>query len=588
MASAAQIRRQALDNGIDPYDYALMVGADPVALGFPRTSNTESPASGSPQPSATAGGQVMPQAAQSPAQTNQFTYAGQLANGQEQQSVGNYVSSLFNIRNPGYDVQDGEFSYRHVDAPPDQYSNDQAGFNQWLADNPQIAQQAPQNFANLSAMGWHPDSGQSFGGLFSPGSLFSFSDLGHSLKEAAPGIAAVAGAGALGGAFGELGSLATEAPVFGPQIAGAGLSTPESLAATFGTGGTAGGTMGVDFIGSDWAAGAATGATGGLLPTTAAGLTAANTAAEAVSGAGAGGAGAAAAGSGGSGLPSLQTAASAASAAAAAKALAGGSGTDYSAFTGDTPTDIPNPLPDSTNPIVDTTPGIDPTTGLPKVTVPLVPGGKDYSAYTGDTPTDVPNPLADTTNPIIGDPNLAEVDPLTGLPKVTVPGGNDLNSWLKNLGLTDDLISKIAPLLNTAAKTAPGLAALAYANSQGPGYDPAQLNSVFNNLGTNTPAYVKSVTDPIQQNIAAGYGDMLQSQGLRGIRGSSFGDTSLANYQGITNTALSDAGAKAYQGSLAAQGTIGGKIADLGVAAQANKNRLFGSAFNRPWPWSWK
>lgn len=134
-------------------------------------------------------------------------------------------------------------------------------------------------------------------------------------------------------------------------------------------------------------------------------------------------------------------------------------------------------------------------------------------------------------------------------------------------------------LLGAAASAAPGIAALAYANKQ-PGIDVGPLQGILGQLGGNQDAVVKAATDPLQMNIAAGYGDLLQSQAKRGIRGSSFGDTDIANYISQTGNSLANAGASAAQGSLSLQGNLAGNIASLKNQAQQIKNNLFGKAFD--------
>jgi len=170
-------------------------------------------------------------------------------------------------------------------------------------------------------------------------------------------------------------------------------------------------------------------------------------------------------------------------------------------------------------------------------------------------------------------------------------------------------------LANTALQTAPGLLALNYASNQkpfdtsnlqqalqsaqglstsgitqagaqqiSPQYlqqqygqttDPAQLQSIYNQLGANNPAYLQSVLDPMQQNLAAGYGDLQQSLAQRGISGSSFANNDLTNYLSTTGRSLSDAAASAYQGSLGQQAGVAGNIAGL---SQADMTRNAGLA----------
>ncbi len=131
----------------------------------------------------------------------------------------------------------------------------------------------------------------------------------------------------------------------------------------------------------------------------------------------------------------------------------------------------------------------------------------------------------------------------------------------------------------TAARTAPGLLALGYAGSQSP-INTGQLNSILGQLGGQNDAIVRAATDPMQANISAGYGDLLQSQAKRGIRGSSFGDADISNYLSTTGRSLADAGASASAGTLALQGNLAGNIASLNAQSQQMKNDLYGRAFD--------
>lgn len=147
-------------------------------------------------------------------------------------------------------------------------------------------------------------------------------------------------------------------------------------------------------------------------------------------------------------------------------------------------------------------------------------------------------------------------------------------------------------LLGVAGSTVPGMLALNYAKSQ-PNIDTSQLQSVYSQAGANTPGFVQAAIDPFQQNIAAGYGDLLQSQAQRGIRGSSFGDSDIANYLSTTGRALSGAGSTAQQQALGLQGNLAGQIASLNAQNQQIKNQLYGRAFDvfgrglSPSPYAW-
>jgi len=176
-------------------------------------------------------------------------------------------------------------------------------------------------------------------------------------------------------------------------------------------------------------------------------------------------------------------------------------------------------------------------------------------------------------------------------------GGNGGTTTLANSGigstggLPSNLLSQLGNGLNSVlgtslgsggasvGSTLPGLLALAYAAQQ-PGADTSQLQSILSGLQGNQNAVIQAAQAPAQQNLAAGYGNLLQSQALRGVRGSSFGDTDIANFLATGNTALANAGANAAQGSLALQGNLASQISQMGLQNQQIKNNLYGTAFN--------
>lgn len=104
--------------------------------------------------------------------------------------------------------------------------------------------------------------------------------------------------------------------------------------------------------------------------------------------------------------------------------------------------------------------------------------------------------------------------------------------------------------------------------------DPAaDLRGVLGRADANAPLFVQAATDPVQRNIASGYGALQQSQALRGLGGSSFGDTALANYMDQGNRTLANAGATAAQSALGLQGQLAGNIGTLtnqNLAGQAS------------------
>lgn len=171
-----------------------------------------------------------------------------------------------------------------------------------------------------------------------------------------------------------------------------------------------------------------------------------------------------------------------------------------------------------------------------------------------------------------------------GLP--SLGGGlSDINSLLSNINLLrgggtgNSLLDSASKDPNLAMRVLPGVMALGYAASQ-PDLDLSGLNAISGQLAGNQNAVIQAATDPLQRNIAAGYGDLLQSQALRGIRGSSFGDTDIANYIADTGRALGNAGANAAQGSLGLQSDLATNIAQLQNQRQQLKNNLYGTAFD--------
>lgn len=93
--------------------------------------------------------------------------------------------------------------------------------------------------------------------------------------------------------------------------------------------------------------------------------------------------------------------------------------------------------------------------------------------------------------------------------------------------------------------------------------DLSRMKSVYDSLGPNADAFVQSAVDPLQKNIAAGYGDLTQSLSQRGLGGSSFASGALGNYVADTGRTLADASASARQQGLTTMGSLAGNIAGL-------------------------
>lgn len=172
--------------------------------------------------------------------------------------------------------------------------------------------------------------------------------------------------------------------------------------------------------------------------------------------------------------------------------------------------------------------------------------------------------------------------------EIGIPGvgmSSDITALLNNIkmlrgggggGLSLDSLSQNP---NLALRILPGAMALGYAASQ-PSLDLSNLNNISGELAGNQNAVIRAAIDPVQRNIAAGYGDLLQSQALRGIRGSSFGDTDIANYLSSSGETLGNVAANAAQGSLGLQSDLATNIAQLQNQRQQLKNQLYGTAFD--------
>lgn len=81
--------------------------------------------------------------------------------------------------------------------------------------------------------------------------------------------------------------------------------------------------------------------------------------------------------------------------------------------------------------------------------------------------------------------------------------------------------------------------------------------------GAESP-YVQAMVNPAIQANASAYGNVLQDQAARGIRGSSFGDLGIQNIINQANTNVADIRAKAMANQLGQQSGIVGAMTDIG------------------------
>lgn len=100
-----------------------------------------------------------------------------------------------------------------------------------------------------------------------------------------------------------------------------------------------------------------------------------------------------------------------------------------------------------------------------------------------------------------------------------------------------------------------------------------KVQSLYGQAGANQGGYVQSVTDPVRKAAASAIGNETLNQGLRGIRGSSFGEQNLAAITTDAGRQIADATAKATQESLGLQSGLAGQElttagAQSGLSAQ--------------------
>lgn len=98
----------------------------------------------------------------------------------------------------------------------------------------------------------------------------------------------------------------------------------------------------------------------------------------------------------------------------------------------------------------------------------------------------------------------------------------------------------------------------------------ANQQGLFNQAGGNQGAYIQARVNPMLQQVAQRRGELERSMGLRGVRGSSFGDQSLTNFDIDTQRALGDARALATNDAIGMQ-------SGLSQAMGAGGDQLFRS-----------
>ena len=98
-----------------------------------------------------------------------------------------------------------------------------------------------------------------------------------------------------------------------------------------------------------------------------------------------------------------------------------------------------------------------------------------------------------------------------------------------------------------------------------------QYQGLYAPVGGGSSAYVQSIINPAIQSNAQLYGNVLQSQAQRGIRGSSFGDQTLANLTTAANTNVGDLTAQALNQQAQNVGNLTGSMANVGQMMNADQ-----------------
>ena len=149
-----------------------------------------------------------------------------------------------------------------------------------------------------------------------------------------------------------------------------------------------------------------------------------------------------------------------------------------------------------------------------------------------------------TPPPVVQDPSQ----------QVTDANGNVLASTTTTATGTKTSLDPQIATLQASGLAGTDAALTAYNNAQGTVTD--NNNSLYNAAGTNKGAYVDSVTAPMKALASTNYGNMVNSDALRGMAGSSLANESLTNYTNDTNQAIGNATAGALQQSIGLQSGI--------------------------------
>ena len=134
------------------------------------------------------------------------------------------------------------------------------------------------------------------------------------------------------------------------------------------------------------------------------------------------------------------------------------------------------------------------------------------------------------------------------------------------------------PLINSGYQGAPSGASANVLGNYGNILN--QYGSLYNQAGANQGGYVQSVVDPTIQTNAAQYGNLMQDQANRGIRGSEFGDQSISNFTNAANTNVANSTSNALQQSMGLQSGILGNMSSTIGGLGNYLNAITGQGMN--------
>lgn len=107
-----------------------------------------------------------------------------------------------------------------------------------------------------------------------------------------------------------------------------------------------------------------------------------------------------------------------------------------------------------------------------------------------------------------------------------------------------------------------------------------RLNGLYDEAGGNQNDFIKARVAPLEAQLATRRGDLLQSNALRKIQGSSFGDQAITNFDTDAGRALGDARSLATNDSINSRLGISNNISNQGITGTNALNTLNNQNFD--------